>query len=653
MIAFHSLEDGLVKNRFRDLAKESGYPPDIARQDGPAAADACKLLTRKPIEPADAEVAAIRARARPSCAAAEKLLTVRVSCASVADVADRAGDGGGDLRGAGARLGAAADAVDRLRHLARDQVAARPRRAESAADAGAAHAHGSGGRRADRARASSRWCRPIRGSIRVVNAELTTTRETTGDRADADAGPRRRGRAVRAVALGQMRLYFCAGLVACGFGGLCWRAYVLQVRESERLKAMAEDQYLKDVELPPKRGRILDRNGVELAASAEVDSVHVNARMLIAGDRVAETARALAEALHIDRRELEQEAARRGATSRGSSGASPPDEARAVRELALPGVYLDRRAAPLLSEPRAGRAAARLGRARRRRAGGHRAAVRALAARRAGAAAGAARRARARGAHRRARRRRPTSPATICTRRSIATSSSGSSSALEKGVAAHHAKAGVAVALDPNNGEILAMAAVPSLNPNEPDGAREHGRAQPRGDRSVRAGLDDEDVLDRRRARGRRHQASTRTGSARTATISVGGRTIHDAEPIGDVTTDGRAGQVVEHLHGQDRRARRARAAARDAAALRLRAADRRRSAGRARRADPLGRAHGAGRDGDDVVRAGADGDAAAGGGGATRRSPTAACCYKPHVMRRVVGARRADAAEAQVEGSA
>ena len=32
------------------------------------------------------------------------------------------------------------------------------------------------------------------------------------------------------------RLYFSAGLVACCFGALCWRAYVLQVRESERLK---------------------------------------------------------------------------------------------------------------------------------------------------------------------------------------------------------------------------------------------------------------------------------------------------------------------------------------------------------------------------------------------------------------------------------
>ena len=137
------------------------------------------------------------------------------------------------------------------------------------------------------------------------------------------------------------RLYFCAGLVGCAFAGLCWRAYVLQVREAERLKSMAEDQYLKDVELPPKRGRILDRNGVELAASTEVDSVHVNARMLLAADRVGETARALADALHLDRRELEKKLhARRYFT--WVKRRIAPEEARAVRELALPGVYLDR-----------------------------------------------------------------------------------------------------------------------------------------------------------------------------------------------------------------------------------------------------------------------------------------------------------------------
>src|SRR4051812_9558028 len=57
VIAFHSLEDGLVKNRFRDLAKESGYPPDIAAKMGLPPATV-KVLTRKPLEASAAEVQA-------------------------------------------------------------------------------------------------------------------------------------------------------------------------------------------------------------------------------------------------------------------------------------------------------------------------------------------------------------------------------------------------------------------------------------------------------------------------------------------------------------------------------------------------------------------------------------------------------------------
>lgn len=63
IIAFHSLEDGLVKNRFRDLAKESGYPPDIALKMGLPAHAVGRVLTRKHVAPSEAEVAH-NARAR-------------------------------------------------------------------------------------------------------------------------------------------------------------------------------------------------------------------------------------------------------------------------------------------------------------------------------------------------------------------------------------------------------------------------------------------------------------------------------------------------------------------------------------------------------------------------------------------------------------
>jgi 16S rRNA (cytosine1402-N4)-methyltransferase len=57
VIAFHSLEDGLVKNRFRDLAKDSGLPADVAAQMGLPTHAALTLVTRKPVVPSDEEVA--------------------------------------------------------------------------------------------------------------------------------------------------------------------------------------------------------------------------------------------------------------------------------------------------------------------------------------------------------------------------------------------------------------------------------------------------------------------------------------------------------------------------------------------------------------------------------------------------------------------
>ncbi len=335
----------------------------------------------------------------------------------------------------------------------------------------------------------------------------------------------------------QARLYFAAGVIACCFGALCWRAYVLQVREAERLKAMAEDQYLKDVELPPKRGRILDRNGVELAASTEVDSVHVNARMLIAADRVTETARALADALHLDRRELEKKLRARRYFTWVKRRISP-EEAHAVRDLALPGVYLDRE--PRRYYPNRGLAGPLLGWAGLDAVGqegielqyerflrGARAQLAGLrdALGRAVLIGGIGDNAADTAGH----DLYTTIDRYIQFRLEHA---------LEKGVAAHRAKAGVAVALDPNNGEILAMAAVPSLNPNEPDGARERGARN----RAVTDPFEPGSTMKTFSIAGALEAGAIHVDDnwfCENGHYRVASAMIHDAEPIGDVTTTG------------------------------------------------------------------------------------------------------------------
>jgi 16S rRNA (cytosine1402-N4)-methyltransferase len=57
IISFHSLEDRLVKHRFRDLAWTSSLPPQLAERAGERTAAVCELVTRKAIVAGDAEIA--------------------------------------------------------------------------------------------------------------------------------------------------------------------------------------------------------------------------------------------------------------------------------------------------------------------------------------------------------------------------------------------------------------------------------------------------------------------------------------------------------------------------------------------------------------------------------------------------------------------
>lgn len=90
----------------------------------------------------------------------------------------------------------------------------------------------------------------------------------------------------------KVRLLVVCGLIAIGFCLVIGRAFFLQVLEQEKLGGLARDQYLRTVELSPRRGEILDRHGATLASSLEVESIFVDPHLLSA-DPVERRERAL------------------------------------------------------------------------------------------------------------------------------------------------------------------------------------------------------------------------------------------------------------------------------------------------------------------------------------------------------------------------
>jgi cell division protein FtsI (penicillin-binding protein 3) len=136
----------------------------------------------------------------------------------------------------------------------------------------------------------------------------------------------------------RLRVVFLGLVFWTVLAGVLFRAVILQVCEGERLRELAQDQYVRQIEIPARRGDIFDRHRLPLAQSVEVDSIWVDPSLL---PNPASNARTLARALHVDPEELKARFARAKRFAWVKRQAKQ-EEVAAVKALALPGIGFTR-----------------------------------------------------------------------------------------------------------------------------------------------------------------------------------------------------------------------------------------------------------------------------------------------------------------------
>ena len=81
------------------------------------------------------------------------------------------------------------------------------------------------------------------------------------------------GRRTKPSAPPVWRQYLVLGVMTAVFVTLGVRVIVLQVEQQEMLQAQGDKRYLREVRIPPERGKIVDRNGQVLSVSTPVETL--------------------------------------------------------------------------------------------------------------------------------------------------------------------------------------------------------------------------------------------------------------------------------------------------------------------------------------------------------------------------------------------
>jgi cell division protein FtsI (penicillin-binding protein 3) len=138
------------------------------------------------------------------------------------------------------------------------------------------------------------------------------------------------------VRLPVWRARFVLVAFVAGFAVLVGRSVYLQAMKTDFLQEKGEARFSRVLEIPATRGRVLDRNGEALAVSTPVKSIWVIPADVEAS---AQAKRRLAQLLGLDARELAKKLAETDRDFVYLKRQVSPDIADKVDALAIPGVY--------------------------------------------------------------------------------------------------------------------------------------------------------------------------------------------------------------------------------------------------------------------------------------------------------------------------
>ena len=141
------------------------------------------------------------------------------------------------------------------------------------------------------------------------------------------------------VRLPVWRARFVLFALVAAFGVLAGRAVYLQAVNTDFLQMKGESRFSRVLEVPATRGRILDRNGEAVAISTPVKSIWA-----IPEDVQASPAqvKSLATLLNVDPAELEKKFFDKTRDFVYLKRQIPPEQAERIAELGLPGIYSQR-----------------------------------------------------------------------------------------------------------------------------------------------------------------------------------------------------------------------------------------------------------------------------------------------------------------------